>query len=272
MSGQERKIAAITGGASGIGAATCRRLASDGYAISILDRNGDAAEKVTAEIGAAGGEARFFEADVTDEAGLRKAFEASSDAFGHLADVLVNSAGIVVPSSTSRAVDPETHRRVWDVNYFGTFNASRTFADIAIRARRKGAIVNLASTSSLRPVPAANYTPGKYAVKGLTELQAAEFGPRGIRVNAVAPTYTMTPPMLARIEAGVRTADAIKAQSALKILVTPEHIADGIAFLASDRAAAITGITMPIDAGWLVSIPYESMDAPVLAVNDSPES
>ena len=272
MSEVPQKVAVVTGGASGIGAATCRRLAGDGNVVVIFDRNDEAGESLASEIVSNGGDARFHYADVTDEAGLRTAFEAVRDAAGHPADILVNSAGIVVPSTTSRAVDPETHRRVWEVNYFGTFNASRVFADMAIRAHRRAAIVNLASTSSLRPVPAAQYTPGKYAVKGLTEVQAAEFGPRGIRVNAVAPTYTMTPPMLARIEAGFRTAEAIKAQSALKMLVTPEHIADGIAFLASDRAAAITGITMPIDAGWLVSIPYESMDAPILDVDDSPNS
>lgn len=268
MTATVQKIAVVTGGASGIGAATCRRLAKDGCLVVIFDRNADMADKVVQEIAAAGGQARFIEADVTNEPGLRARFEALRDEFGHPADILVNSAGIVVPSSTSRAVDPETHRRIWEVNYFGTFNASRTFADVAIKAGHRACIVNLASTSSLRPVPAAHYTPGKYAVKGLTEVQAAELGPKGIRVNAVAPTYTMTPPMLARIEAGFRTADAIKAQSALKMLVTPEHIADGIAFLASDQAAAITGITMPIDAGWLVSIPYESMDAPVLDVTD----
>lgn len=266
---KKQKVAVVTGGSSGIGAATCARLAEDGCAVIIFDVNEAASEKIVGEIQANGGFARFMRVDVTDEARLREAFVAVRDEFSHPADILVNSAGIVVPSMASRAVDPDVHKKVWEVNYFGTFNASRIFADIAIKARHRACIVNLASTSSLRPVPAAQYTPGKYAVKGLTEVQAAEFGPKGIRVNAVAPTFTMTPPMLARIEAGFRTAESIMDQSALKMLVTPQHIADGISFLASDRAAAITGITMPIDAGWLVSVPYESMDAPIVDVDDS---
>lgn len=269
---KHQRIAVVTGGSSGIGAATCARLAEDGCTVVIFDLNEAASGKVIEDISAKGGVGRFVKVDVTDEVGLRDAFMAIRDEFGHPADILVNSAGIVVPSTASRAVDPEFHRKVWEVNYFGTFNASRIFADIAIKAKQRACIVNLASTSSLRPVPAAHYTPGKYAVKGLTELQAAEFGAKGIRVNAVAPTFTMTPPMLARIEAGFRTRESIMSQSALKMLVTPQHIADGICFLASDRAAAITGITMPIDAGWLVSVPYESMDAPIVDVDDGPDT
>lgn len=259
--------AVVTGGASGIGAATARRLAKDGAHVAIFDLNAALGAKVVEEIHQEGGLARFVNADVTNEQSLREAFGTLAES-GHLPTVLVNSAGIVVPVMTSRAVVPDDHKRVWEVNYFGTFNASRVFADVLIKRKQRGTIVNLASTSSLRPVPAAQYTPGKYAIRGLTELMAAELGPRGIRVNAVAPTYTMTPPMLARIASGHRKVESLKAQSALKMLVTPEHVAAAIAFLASDQAEAITGVVLPVDAGWLCSVPYESVEAPMIDVTD----
>ena len=259
--------AVVTGGASGIGAATARRLAQDGAHVAIFDLNDSMGAEVVGLIQKAGGTAVFVKADVTNEQSLRVAFAAMAES-GQLPTVLVNSAGIVVPVMTSRAVVPEDHKRVWEVNYFGTFNVSRVFADLLINRKQSGAIVNLASTSSLRPVPAAHYTPGKYAIRGLTELMAAELGPRGIRVNAVAPTYTMTPPMLARIASGHRKVESLKAQSALKMLVTPEHVAAAIAFLASDQAEAITGVVLPVDAGWLCSVPYESVEAPMIDVAD----
>lgn len=260
-------VALVTGGASGIGAATAVRLARDWQLVAVLDVNAAMAHAVVTRIHGAGGRARFVRTDVTDEASIAQAL-VTLEAEDCTPGLLVNSAGIVVPVITSRAVDPMEHQRIWNVNYFGTFNACRVFADRLIKAGRRGAIVNLASTSSLRPVPAANYTPGKYAIKGLTELLAAEFGPRGIRVNAVAPTYTMTPPMLARIASGHRKVESLKAQSALKMLVTPEHVADAIAFLGSEQAQAITGVTLPVDAGWLCSIPYESVEAQLIDVTD----
>lgn len=267
MNSASDKTAIVTGGASGIGAAAARRLAADGLHVAIFDLNQAMADEVVAQIAAAGGRASFLRTDVTNEDSLRESVAALAKQ-GLKPEVLVNSAGIVVPVMTSRAVVAADHKRVWEVNYFGTFNASRVFADHVIKAKRRGAIVNLASTSSLRPVPAAHYTPGKYAIKGLTELLAAELGPRGLRVNAVAPTYTMTPPMLARIASGHRNVESLKKQSALKMLVTPEHVAAAISFLASDQAEAITGVVLPVDAGWLVSIPYESVEAPLVDVQD----
>ena len=87
------------------------------------------------------------------------------------------------------------------------------------------------------------------SIKQLTELLAVEYGPYGVRINAVAPGYTLTENLNARIDAGLRDGDQIKRSGALEMFILPEHIADAIQFLASDKAAAITGVTLPVDAG-----------------------
>ena len=100
------------------------------------------------------------------------------------------------------------------------------------------------------------YTPGKHAVLALTEILAAELGPRGVRVNAVAPGYTLSDGLMTRIAKGERNPDAIKATTALRRFVEPRDVAEAALFLCSDRAVSITGVTLPVDAGWLVQAPY----------------
>ena len=107
------------------------------------------------------------------------------------------------------------------------------------------------------------YNPTKAAIKQLTELLAVEYGPFNVRVNGVAPGYTLTENLRERIAAGLRDGDRMKQASALEMLITPEHIADAIEFLASAKAAAITGVTLPVDAGWLPAVSAKSYPAAV---------
>jgi NAD(P)-dependent dehydrogenase (short-subunit alcohol dehydrogenase family) len=100
------------------------------------------------------------------------------------------------------------------------------------------------------------YTPGKHAVLALTQILAAELGPHGVRVNAVAPGYTLSDGLKARIAKGERNPEAIQATTALRRFVEPRDVAEAALFLCSDRAASITGVTLPVDAGWLVQAPY----------------
>ncbi|WP_333827175.1 SDR family NAD(P)-dependent oxidoreductase [Pararhodobacter sp.] len=166
------------------------------------------------------------------------------------ADALVNSAGIMQNNIGVDEMNLDEHDLIWDVNYRGTFLASRAFAR-AMRARGKGAIVNIASITALRPLPLFAYGPGKAAIVSLTATLAGHWGPHGVRVNAVAPGYVATEQLMGRVDAGHRRLEDLTHPSALGRMVRPDEIAAAIAFLVDDAASAITGITLPVDAGWL---------------------
>jgi len=245
------KVAAITGGASGIGEATARRLAADGYAVAILDQNEAAGRAVAASLG---GRAACYACDVSNADRL-DALAASVEAELGPVHVLVTSAGLIPNCEGIMDMDMAAHDRMWQVNYHGTVHACRAFARGMI-ARQQGAIVTLGSINSRMPLPIPAYNMGKAAIERLTQLLAVELGRHGIRVNSVAPTYVMTPPLRAKVQSGARDLNKIMAVHALRRLPEPQDIANAIAFLCSAEAAAITGILLPIDAGWLAGVSY----------------
>jgi NAD(P)-dependent dehydrogenase (short-subunit alcohol dehydrogenase family) len=250
------RIAVITGGASGLGEACARRFAADGVVVWILDANETRAAEVAADIDARGGSARSVGADVTDEAALvaiAQRIEAESGA----PDILVTSAGILETVATVMDEDMDAHDRVWAVNYRGTVSTCRAFGR-QMRAAGSGAIVTLGSTNSFSALPLPAYGPSKTAILRLTQILAVELGRHGVRVNGVAPTYVITPAMQARIDKGERDPDVIRASGALDMLVRPENVADVVAFLCSDAAAAITGVMLPVDAGYAAAVTYKS--------------
>jgi NAD(P)-dependent dehydrogenase (short-subunit alcohol dehydrogenase family) len=120
-------------------------------------------------------------------------------------------------------------------------------------AARRGAIVNIASVAGMRSMPMHAYAPAKAAVISLTQCLAAEWGPAGVRVNAVSPGFTRTPGLQAAIDRGERDPANLIAMSAMGRMVEGEEIARAVSFLASDDASAITGINLPVDCGWLVT-------------------
>ncbi|HEU0063337.1 MAG TPA: SDR family oxidoreductase [Hyphomicrobiaceae bacterium] len=247
------QVAVITGGASGIGEATARRFAADGHAVAILDQNQEAGAAVAASLG---GGAKFYACDVTD-AGALDSLAAKVEAELGAADVLVTSAGLIPNSEGIMDMDMAAHDRMWQVNYHGTVHACRSFARQMIR-RQRGAIVTLGSINSRMPLPIPAYNMGKAAIERLTQLLAVELGRHGIRVNSVGPTYVMTPPLRAKVAAGQRDLNKIMAVHALKQLPEPKDIANAIAFLCSDAAATITGVLLPVDAGWLAGVSYRT--------------
>jgi NAD(P)-dependent dehydrogenase (short-subunit alcohol dehydrogenase family) len=123
---------------------------------------------------------------------------------------------------------------------------------------KAGAIVTLGSINSRLPLPIPAYNMGKAAIERLTQILAVELGRHGIRVNSVGPTYVMTPPLRARVQSGQRDLNKIMAVHALDRLPEPTDIADGIAFLCSEAARAITGVLLPIDAGFLAAVSYRT--------------
>lgn len=247
----EIESAVIIGGTSGIGKAVALRFAQDGAALVIAGRDATRGEDVAQKCRDAGAaEARFVAVDVGDP----NSVAALADAAG-TPQVLVNSAGILQSGQHVLDQDLDQDEQLWRINYRGTLLACQVFGRLMHRAGR-GAILNVGSLASFAPLSLPAYTPGKHAVVALTGILAAELCPHGIRVNAVAPGYTLSNGLKARIAAGERDPDAITASTALRKFVAPADIAEAALFLCSDRAASITGVTLPVDAGWLVQAPY----------------
>ncbi len=248
---QGAAIAVVTGGASGIGAACCRELARRGYKVAVADIDKAAATRVAAEIGGTA-----FAVDVADEASTENLAEHVERALGPV-DVLVNSAGVIQVPLSPETLPMASWDQVVRVDQRGTYVACLAFGRrMAVRGR--GAIVNIASIAGMRSMPLHAYAPAKAAVIAMTECLAAEWGRSGMRVNSVSPGYTRTPALQAAIDRGQRDVTAIENNSALGRMVEPEEIAKAVAFLAGGDAAAITGVNLPVDAGWLVATSWQT--------------
>ena len=248
------KIVLVTGGGNGIGAASSRAFAKAGARVAVIDRDGDAAAKVAAEIG---GGATGHALDVADGAAFaRLASEIAAVAGG--IDVLVNSAGTIT-RQTIAAMPVADWDRVIAVNLRGPFNGTQAVIP-HMRKRGGGAIVNIASVAGRRISfgGGANYSASKAGLLGLTRHAAYELAPDKIRVNAVCPGPTATGFGGGQVPSAER-----KAQRATKIplgrMVEPEDIADAVLFLASDMSRMCTGTALDVDGGVLISndIPYE---------------
>ncbi len=243
-------IAVITGGASGIGEACARELAARGAQVVLLDRD-ERVHGIASELGSHG-----LVADVTDDAGLECCASQIESEVGPV-EILVNSAGVL-----QQPLPPgELSMKVWDevirVDQRGTYLASVVFGKRMV-ARKRGSIVNIASIVASRSVPLHAYAPAKAAVVSITECLAAEWGPAGIRVNAVSPGHTLTPALQDAIDRGERDAAILERNNALGRMVEPAEVARAVAFLASADAAAITGVNLPVDCGWLVAGSWHS--------------
>ena len=250
------KVALVTGGGNGIGAATCRAFAAAGARVAVLDRAAEAAEGVAAEIARSGGNATAHAVDVADRDVFTALAAAIAEASGGI-DILVNGAGTTVRAMIAE-MRPEDWDRVIAVNLTGAFNGIQAVLP-HMRKRGGGAIVNVASIAGQRISfgGTANYSASKAGLLGLTRHAAYELAPDTIRVNAVCPGPTAT-----GFGGAMPTAEA-KAARAQKIplgrMCEPEDIADPILFLAGDAARMITGVALTVDGGVLVKndTPYE---------------
>lgn len=249
------KSAVVIGGTSGIGRAIALRFAEEGYKVAVAGRDEARGADTARACEAAGSPAaRFLAVDVGDAASVDALAQAVGEAFG-VPQVVVNCAGIL--QSGKRVLDQnlEEDERLWRINYRGTLLGCQAFGRLMAQAGR-GAILNVGSLASFAPLSLPAYTPGKHAILALTQILAAELGPKGIRVNAVAPGYTLSDGLKAKIANGERNPEAIQATTALRRFVEPRDVAEAALFLCSERAASITGVTLPVDAGWLVQAPY----------------
>ncbi len=242
------KVAVVTGGARGIGAATCRAFLEAGYRVAVADVDGDAAGRLAGELDA-DGRVTAVELDVTSSASADRGIESVVARFGRL-DVLVNNAGTADPGPLATMTDAS-----WDqllaVHLGGTFRCSRA-AHPALAATH-GAVVNVASIAAhvgLRD--RLSYSAAKAAVEGMARALAVEWAPDGIRVNAIAPGYTATDLVRRVIESGRLDTTALLRRIPLARLAEPAEVAAAIVFLAGSAASYITGQTLVVDGGLVV--------------------
>lgn len=245
------RIVVVTGAASGIGHACCRVLANKGWRIVLLDIDAAGAKRVAADLGGLA-----YRGDVGDAADIEAAAERIEREVGPVYG-LVNSAGILAAPVAPEKLAQQDWDRVIHIDQRGTYVASLAFGKY-MTARRAGAIVNVASIAGMRSFPLHAYAPAKAAVISITECLATEWGRAGVRVNAISPGFTRTPALQAKIDSGERDAAALAQTSALGRLIEPEDCANAVAFLLSDQASAITGVNLPVDAGWLVRGSWQS--------------
>jgi len=222
--------------------------------VEIADQNASRGKQICLEL-----DATYEALDVADEASVKAYAAAVLQRRGQV-DAVVNSAGVLQNAVRITEMEMAEFDRIHAINVRGTLLVNRAFG-AAMSAAGSGAIVNMGSLTTYRPSGQPAYAMGKASIKMLTEIMAAEFGPSGVRVNAVAPGYVLTPAMQARIDSGQRDPKLIVEKAALRRFVQPADVGEAIWFLCSEAAGAITGVTLPVDCGWLATSAYTAYAA-----------
>ncbi|HYB74786.1 MAG TPA: SDR family NAD(P)-dependent oxidoreductase [Candidatus Sulfotelmatobacter sp.] len=243
----KKKVAVVTGAGQGLGEAIARRLAAEGAAVAVVDVEGGLADGVAREIQAAGSRAVAVRTDVTDRASVRAMVDEVGRRLGE-PDILVNNAGGFPKLRTLLEVEEEEWDAILALNLKSAYLCSRAVLPGMI-ARRGGRIVSLSSPAarSLTNFSATHYAAAKAGILGFTRHLAYEVGQYGITVNAVAPGTTLTE----RVRRARTPEDQARIASLVPLgrLGLPEDSAAAVAFLASDDAAYITGITLDVNGG-----------------------
>jgi NAD(P)-dependent dehydrogenase (short-subunit alcohol dehydrogenase family) len=236
--------ALITGGTSGIGRAAANKLAQLGIHVLVVGRNAGRGEKTVDEIRAAGGKADFISADLQDAASARIVAKKAIDLGSGHVDILVNNAGIY-PFGPTHEMTEEQFDRVFSINVKAPYFLVAELAPLMAK-KGKGAIVNLSTMVADYGAPGMSlYGSSKAAINLLAKTWAAEYGPRGVRVNAVSPGPTLTEGTQAMGEG----LEQLAAQGPAGRPATADEIAEAIVFLATERASFIYGAKLAVDGG-----------------------
>lgn len=247
------RTALVTGAAQGLGLAISARLVGDGFRVVMADVNADLVTSAAAGVGAIAAVI-----DVTDEESVRSAFGGLEDGL----DVLVNNAG-VISRGPAEEFDSDAWERELSVNLGGTMRCSRA-AFPHLLVSKAPSIVNLASVGSTFGLPQRlGYATTKTGIVGLTRTLAVEWGPRGIRVNAVAPGYIETPMMLSGFESGALDRDRLISRTPMRRFGSSDEIAAAVSFLVSPDASFVTGTVLKVDGGITVDGTFHLDPTPV---------
>lgn len=249
----ENKVAVITGGASGIGRATCNLFAREGARVVVADLAGDRADQLARGIAGQGGVAQAIEADISTERGAERIVSRAVELWGGL-DILVNNAATFIYKRVEDATR-EDWLAALDVNVIGTALCSK-YAVAAMQKQGRGSIVNVASINGLVAMPNwVTYNATKAAIVNMSKSMALDLGPFNIRVNCVCPGITRTPALdvvLGEMGLSMQETEKIFAEPRciIKRFGTAEEIAPAILFLASEEASYLTGATIVVDGGF----------------------
>lgn len=241
------RTALVTGSTGGLGVAIAQRLAAEGAFVVVSGRNKTRGDDVVAGIRAAAGEAAFVAADIgSGHDGLRRLADEATSAAGGTLDILVNNAAMLLMPTPTADITEEVLREAFTTNVFAPLLLTGLIAP-AMAERGHGAVVNIGSNTGLRgSAESAVYSGTKAVLHSFTMSLADEYGPSGVRVNAVAPGPIAT-------ERAAEFADHVKpmlARVPSRRMSAPAEVASAVAFLASDDAANIHGAVLSVDGGW----------------------
>ena len=244
------RVALVTGAGQGNGKAIAKGLAKAGATVIVTDLNEASAKSVAAEISGSGEKAFGYQLDVTSPLACDALAVTVSQEIGDI-DILVNNAGIIVREGMDSQKVATNLQRTLDVNVMGTFHPTRAW--LASLRKTRGVIINVSSIASTTGIPnVVGYSPSKGAVKMLTQALAVELAKDGIRVNAIAPGVIETPMTSYTREAPERL-DKFMLRTPMARVGQPEELIGPVVFLASSMATYVTGVTLPIDGGFLAA-------------------
>ncbi len=241
------KVAVVTGSSRGIGAAIAKTFANAGATVIITSRDLAACELVASDIKRAGGAAICFECDTSDESGVKRLVEAVAKKYGTL-DILVNNAGVFSQAPVD-SMDTALWKRIQSVDLDGVFYCTK-YAARAMKKKKYGRIINISSVAGLEGFAgSAAYCAAKFGVIGFTKAAAADLAAYNITVNAISPGLIDTR-MAESFTKNKEALDSLMQPLLVKRVGTPEDIACGALYLASEEASYVTGTTLVIDGGW----------------------
>ena len=244
----KKKTILITGGGSGVGRATALACALEGARVAVVDLAIDDSEETVRQVEAAGGEASFIRADVTQAGPMEAAVRETVEVFGRL-DCAFNNAGVVIDEAVNLAdYTEDAWDKTIDVNLKGVWLGMK-YQIPALLAGGGGAIVNHASVMAMVAGCCCAYVASKHGVIGLTKAGALQYASQGIRINAVCPGGIETP-MMDSLPTEER--ERITSMHPIGRLATPEEIAQAVAWLCSDRAAYLCGSVLTVDGGYTI--------------------